>query len=541
MCHGPGSQHASTFDKNKIAINAKANACASCHDEPWRHNKYAQYENSVHADAIFETGFARAGDNSMGFCARCHDGQGFIDFTKGELLDATTLTAASHVAITCATCHDPHGNSNNFSLRSTPVGTDTLGNGYSYTNVGGEGQVCMNCHKARRDVVSYVAGGVNSSHWGPHHSTQSDVLLGKNAASFGSAYVSGTHQFALTNLCVDCHMVATTDTGTVTRDRVGGHSWKLYDADNNYYHTTGCATCHGPKTSWEDFKATADYDGNGATESITKEINGLLTRLATALPPVGDPSIDWSILDSLKDLNLNKAYWNYQLIANDGSKGMHNSKFAIDVLVKTLQAIGAVVPVELTSFEANANDNVVNLKWQTATETNNKGFQVERNVLNTWRSIGFVDGKGTTTEINNYSFVDNLEGVSASGKISYRLKQVDLDGTSKYSKEVEVTFNNGPKEYTLAQNYPNPFNPSTTIDYSLPFESNVKVVIYNVTGEVVKVLVNNVQVAGHHKANFNTESTGRSLSSGIYFYSIEASSIDGKNNFKQTKKMILMK
>jgi hypothetical protein len=94
-----------------------------------------------------------------------------------------------------------------------------------------------------------------------------------------------------------------------------------------------------------------------------------------------------------------------------------------------------------------------------------------------------------------------------------------------------------PGDYNLKQNYPNPFNPSTVIKYSLPFESSVKLTIYNLIGEQVRQLVNKVEKKGVHEVNFNAST----LSSGVYFYSIEASSIDGRQNYRCTKKLILQK
>ena len=334
-------------------------------------------------------------------------------------------------------------------------------------------------------------------------------------------------------------MTATTDTGTVTRDKVGGHSWNLHDEASDYYHTTACVNCHGPKTSWNDFEAATDYDNDGTVESIPEEIDGLLHALSTLLPPTGVDSIAYQDIQAANDVNLRKAWWNYQLIANDGSKGMHNTKFAVNVLTKSIAAVGGIVPVELVSFDASVNQGLVTLKWQTATETNNNGFEVERKSGKSWNKIAFVKGNGTSSELNNYSYTDKSAG--SVDVATYRLKQVDFDGSAHYSKAVEVVLNTAPKEFSLSQNYPNPFNPNTVIKYSVPFESNVKIVIYNLTGEVVKTLVNATEAAGTHEANFNTNASGLHLSSGIYFYSMEAVSIDGSQNFRQTKKMILMK
>jgi hypothetical protein len=225
------------------------------------------------------------------------------------------------------------------------------------------------------------------------------------------------------------------------------------------------------------------------------------------------------------------------LIAYDGSFGMHNAKFAFDVLTKTLNALGSVVPVELVSFNAAITGNTVNLTWQTATETNNKGFDIERLSGTTWVKTGFVSGKGTTSEVNNYSFSDKVSG---SGKISYRLKQIDFSGKISYSKEVEVSYN-GPGAYSLSQNYPNPFNPSTTIKFALAFDSNVKLTVYNITGQVVKVLTNGMLGAGEHDVIFSFKESGVNLSSGIYFYTLEATATNNNSTFRETKKMVLMK
>lgn len=546
-CHGAGSEHATSGgNKARIEISLDAGNCAQCHDEPWRHNKYAQFENSLHAEALWETGFATRTMTmpaNLSSCMRCHSGKGFVAFTKGvSLTTPVSPTWAEHTEITCATCHDPHGNSNVASLRSTPVGSDTLGTGFSYTGIGGTGQLCMNCHKARRNNATYVLTTNVSSTFGPHYNAETDVLLGKNAYSFGSAFASTSHSSAISNLCVDCHMVATTDTGTVNRDKVGGHTWKMYNTVTGYDHTVACTSCHGPKTSFDDFVAFMDYDGNGIIESIKGEVKGLLTLVAKRIPPYDVDSIDYLLIRASSDsVMLKKAWWNYQLIQKGSAYGMHNAKFAIDVLSKTLTALGWVIPVELLGFTAEMSNGLVALKWETATETNNRGFEIQRKTGNyNWQTIGFVSGKGTTTEMSNYSYTDNPVGITNLAKITYRLKQLDYDGKANYSKEINVEYTGAPKTFSLEQNYPNPFNPATVIRYAVPTESKVKVVVYNLTGEVVKELVNEVQSAGFHESTFNTNS-GTSLSSGIYFYSIEATPLNGNNSFRQTKKMILLK
>lgn len=192
----------------------------------------------------------------------------------------------------------------------------------------------------------------------------------------------------------------------------------------------------------------------------------------------------------------------------------------------------AVIPVELTSFTASVSENIVTLNWATATETNNKGFEVERSSDNgSFEAIAFVNGNGTTTETRSYSYSD----VISNGSYTYRLKQIDFDGSFTYSQTLEA--NAAPSEFSLGQNYPNPFNPSTMISFSLPFESKVSMTIYNTLGEAVSELVNGTFSAGRNQVSFNASL----LTSGIYFYSITASAVDGSQTFRSMKKMILTK
>ena len=190
------------------------------------------------------------------------------------------------------------------------------------------------------------------------------------------------------------------------------------------------------------------------------------------------------------------------------------------------------LPVELVSFNSGINENVVTLSWITATEKNNKGFEVEKRSTSGWNRIGFVQGNGTSTEKNAYSFKDKL---SADGKYSYRLKQIDYDGTVSYSGTVEVNFIS-PKVYYLGQNYPNPFNPSTQISYQLASDSKVSLKIFNIIGEEVKTLVSENQTAGKHLITLN----GSDLSSGVYIYKIEARGNNG-SAFISSKKLVLLK
>lgn len=187
-----------------------------------------------------------------------------------------------------------------------------------------------------------------------------------------------------------------------------------------------------------------------------------------------------------------------------------------------------VVPVELTSFNALVKENSVSLNWTTATELNNSGFEIERKLENTnWSNIAFIDGHGTTTSPNVYSYYD---GNLSPGKYSYRLKQIDYDGSYDYSKVVEASIG-FPSKFELSQNYPNPFNPSTVITYSLPEAAHVTLKVFNAIGQEVSTLVNGVVEAGNHNVEFNASG----FSSGIYYYRLDA---DG---LILMKKMMLLK
>jgi hypothetical protein len=121
----------------------------------------------------------------------------------------------------------------------------------------------------------------------------------------------------------------------------------------------------------------------------------------------------------------------------------------------------------------------------------------------------------------------------------------NIIGAGQWSAAMTVSLISGidkpkttiPVAYELYQNYPNPFNPSSKIRFALPLISNTKIVVYNLLGEKVRELLNGQKNAGYYEVNFNT--TG--LASGVYLYTIQAKSLDGKNEFKETKKMILIK
>jgi hypothetical protein len=193
-----------------------------------------------------------------------------------------------------------------------------------------------------------------------------------------------------------------------------------------------------------------------------------------------------------------------------------------------------VVPVELTSFTAAYVGSTVQLNWATATELNNRGFEVQRSANGSpFATVAFVEGNGTTTETQNYSFVDRT--VDTRVNYAYRLKQIDFNGDFEYSSVVNLGITL-PTEFTLDQNYPNPFNPSTKISYSVPVKSDVTLEVYNLIGQRMMTLVQGAVDAGTHTEILNASD----MSSGIYLVKMVAVGEDGAQ-FTSSKKMTLLK
>lgn len=185
------------------------------------------------------------------------------------------------------------------------------------------------------------------------------------------------------------------------------------------------------------------------------------------------------------------------------------------------------IPVEISAFDGMARNMGLSLFWETASEINNAGFYVEKKVgtstSDEWNSIGFVKGAGKSTDVRHYDYLD--KDVVANTTYSYRLRQVDKDGEANceaYSKVVVLTYtNNG--ALTLEQNSPNPFKDDTKITFNLPYESDVKLEVLDVFGNVVATLVNSKLSATSHEYDWNgLDATGKPAVSGTYIYRLTA-------------------
>ena len=296
------------------------------------------------------------------------------------------------------------------------------------------------------------------------------------------------------------------------------------------------ANDHPRLNFWTKYDIETDYD-YGQVEVSTNNgsswipLSGSYTNLGTgSFQPSGEPLYDgiqsnWvnEVMD-LSNYNTNQVKFKFEL-KTDASL-VKDGWYLDDIGV----IVYGVVPVELTSFTTVTKDDNILLNWITSTETNNMGFEIERRSVRSnsgWQKLGFINGKGTTTEKTSYSFVDKNP---VEGKSFYRLKQIDFDGSSKFYNSVEVNFETV-KEYSLAQNYPNPFNPGTEINFSLANSGYVTLKVYNILGSEVATLIDGFMETGKHNVKFNA----RDFTSGVYFYTIKA------DDFSSTRKMMLMK
>ncbi|MDY0083241.1 MAG: FG-GAP-like repeat-containing protein [Ignavibacteriaceae bacterium] len=331
--------------------------------------------------------------------------------------------------------------------------------------------------------------------------------------------------------------------------------------------------------AWEDFDRDGYQDlaisGSGTQAVIYKNVNGVLTgpvwisnspttsaqELITGdvdgdgYPEIAIVHFGGGRVEIFKNRNGvldTDPTWTY--VAGSSATaiafGDVNGDGALDLAVGTARVPVVVfinqnsIPVELISFTASAAGNNVLLNWNTATETNNSGFEIQRKKSgdrghdSEWKELSFVPGFGTSTEKHFYSYTDEN---TVSGKYQYRLKQIDFDGSYKYSRITEIEINT-PANFSLEQNYPNPFNPSTKIRYHISGGSHITLKIFDILGNEVAVLADEFRNAGSYEVNFQSITGSHHLSSGVYFYQLKA--VDPESNsgkvLIETKKMILI-
>ncbi|MBT7939589.1 MAG: T9SS type A sorting domain-containing protein [Candidatus Marinimicrobia bacterium] len=326
-CHGPGNAHFGNTSDSKMVAGLETDNCAWCHDSGTHHAFPEQWDYSGHATPPSR-------DSWSGSCARCHTPEGFIEYVEGNEVNSHETSPFS-----CAMCHDPHALDNPHQMRT--VESTILSNGFEVEG-GGYGRLCMNCHMSRRDADTYTDGP--HGHYGPHYGVQADMLAATNAITFGMNIPTSPHLSGVENSCVDCHMAGdlTDDDGNIML--MGGHSWNMaYDEVDNL---VACEGCHGDIGGSFDAKVffangIGDHDGDGDTEGLQHEVEGLMETLAAMLPAVEgfdayDPHDDVDDTWTVTEL---KAAYNYDYVYYDHSHGIHNPAFTVGLLQVSIQAL----------------------------------------------------------------------------------------------------------------------------------------------------------------------------------------------------------
>jgi predicted CXXCH cytochrome family protein len=333
-CHGPGGNHLGA--KEKIGKSLDAGLCLQCHDAPKKHRLGSYWAASGHAV------FAEGSHTSNTSCFPCHSGTAFVKWLGSKSSPGFSVTADGNKNISCSACHDPHSKANDNQLRVVAI--DSLRNGWiPPAGLGGKGLLCMNCHNSRykqkvKETPPYYGFG---SRFTPHSNNQADMFFGRNSYEFGDANLAGlsTHT-GVENACVTCHMPERVNGSSVHAD----HEWSMIDTVGGAHdQVTACVQCHGPITSFDAIRAPYDFDRNGLIEGVETEIHGMLNVLKSRLPlgadgePIGGSTV--TAADSARIVNrpdLVRGIWTYYFVRNDGSYGMHNTKYAVAILQKAL-------------------------------------------------------------------------------------------------------------------------------------------------------------------------------------------------------------
>jgi len=432
--------------------------------------------------AISTGGMAGRADASSSFntCFTTGSVTGGVNFTGGLLGDIESTSTITDCYSSCTVS----GFNRIGGLIGVAGVTVTINKSYASGNVTQNGSTSF--------AGGFIGEGLNDVKIFNCYST-GNVTGYDNVGGFAGANFDGESYFEAT--LENCYSVGSVS-GTSSVGGLVGESEHV--TNNNFWNTTTSGTSNG-----DGFN---DPDPTGITGKTTSEMKTQSTFT----------NAGWNTSIWYMDAGFNDGY-PYLAWQNPG---------------------GTPLPVELTSFTASLKNNTIELSWTTGTEVNNYGFQVERKKKNgksEWEKVGFIQGHGNSNSPKEYVFID--KNLSA-GKYLYRLKQIDNDGSFKYSDEIEVEVAAASLQFSLEQNYPNPFNPVTTITYGLQFRSNVKLEIYDILGQIITELINKEQSAGIRNIYWNANK----YASGVYIVRLIAEPTINKNDkFISIKKMILMK
>lgn len=348
-CHGPGSQHLG--DAAQIGKAWDARVCAQCHDSQGFDNYPYPYDSSDHK--VLPEVFQEFPSLLQTTCAKCHSAEGFVRLAIEGDTAAQPESTDPH-AVSCVACHDPHDPALPKQLRW--MQDVVLDSGYEFKNAG-KGSICALCHQSR--VPKNLETFINNDSAGPHYGPQADILLGVNAWSFGAdiKQVTSVHQVVTQDACMTCHMARIPQNGwSVEKGTLlGGHSFKITNSldtdtpsDDISNYRNACQPCHLTMTSIDRVMKTGqDYDGNGKVEGIQTEVRGLLMRIANRLieryPGIQvDDELELVIPGTIAtqfSFTEKAVVYNFRLFVRDGSFGVHNGRYTIQILQKTYAAL----------------------------------------------------------------------------------------------------------------------------------------------------------------------------------------------------------
>ncbi len=305
--------------------------CVECHNDntmltaaivQWRHSAHSSTE------LLWEV--------NRDPCYKCHTSEGFVTNLSG-----TPVVAENPTMVGCRTCHAPHTNKN-FELRTTAA--YTLMNGASVDK--GKGNLCVACHHSRRDIRVYVTEptSITSTRFGPHGSPQAEGYFGTGGYEYGQTIAQSSHKTGIADACVSCHMYKPIGA------QVGGHTfWVAETIDGEPEMNVGaCTGCHAGADTF-NLTALSDYDGDGTTEGLQDEFDGLLGQLRAALVGLGligaagTPEEDLST-SGIRTAVEAGAIYNFRLAISDGSRGVHNPAYILGLLQVTLDQLEALPP-----------------------------------------------------------------------------------------------------------------------------------------------------------------------------------------------------
>lgn len=357
-CHGPGSQKRNGPDE--IAVSLRPDLCVACHD-PLRQDRYPQWLRSPHSDtslAMFPEGISDPA------CASCHTTEGVIASLSGQ-----EVYTGGMEMLSCVACHDPHERTdpeNESQLRV--FGAVTLPEGMKVTGLGGSA-LCMHCH----NVVESAEVVHGEGAFYPPQSAAAEMLLGIGGYDFGETIHDSphAHKAMWKSPCLSCHMAAPSVSAWTAADAaqvaasmnrpVGGHSFRVVwdgntpdDPSDDVENVEVCAPCHGqiPRINGP---AAADYDGDGRTEGVQDEVQGLLDLVRAELIASGVPWSDTPPYWGAAGTEVQRAaVYNWSFVAGDRSRGIHNFGRSVQLLQITYRHLtGHDVPGAVLWAEAH--------------------------------------------------------------------------------------------------------------------------------------------------------------------------------------------